>query len=64
LRNRIANRFACAIQFCNTEIDESDGLCIANSGAMPERASPELNKAVVLQGFDTLINKRNYDAAA
>ena len=31
---------------------------------MAEKTTPEINKALVLEAFDTLFNKRDYDAAA
>ena len=47
------------ILYCSESSDQS----VTNTGEAVSNSSPERNKAIVLEAFDTLFNKRDYAAA-
>ena len=47
------------VLYCSESSDQS----ITNTGEAVSNSSPERNKAIVLEAFETLFNKRDYAAA-
>jgi hypothetical protein len=37
-------------------------MCHRTTGGLPMKTTPDQNKALVLEAFDTLFNKRDYEA--